>query len=87
MGDLIPPLLAPHWAKSDQAIIQASRKRQYTQCHLLTIIFKYGWDVLRRRKSDPNPPSDLLQRLIEGTDEDGNQLTDRAVVSEILAQM
>jgi cytochrome P450 len=51
------------------------------------VIFKYTWDVLRRRKSDPNPPSDLLQRLIEGTDEDGNRLTDKAIVSEMIIQM
>jgi cytochrome P450 len=51
------------------------------------MIFKYTWDVLRRRKSDPNPPSDLLQRIIEGPDENGNQLADGAVVSEMIAQM
>jgi cytochrome P450 len=51
------------------------------------MMFKYTWDVLRRRKNDPNPQSDLLQRLIEGTDEDGNRLTDRAIVSEMLIQM
>jgi cytochrome P450 len=51
------------------------------------IIFKYAWDALRRRKSDPNPPSDLLQRLIEGTDENGNRLTDGAIVSEMITQM
>jgi cytochrome P450 len=50
-------------------------------------IFKYAWDVLQRRKNDPNPPNDLLQRLIEGTDADGNRLTNEAVVSEILIQM
>jgi cytochrome P450 len=51
------------------------------------MIFKYTWDVLRRRKNDPNPPNDLLQRIIEGTDEDGNQLTDEAIVSEMFIQM
>jgi cytochrome P450 len=43
--------------------------------------------MLRRRKNDPNPPNDLLQRLIEGVDEDGNRLPDKAVVSEMLLQM
>jgi cytochrome P450 len=51
------------------------------------MLFKYTWDVLRRRKSDPNPPNDLLQRLIEGTDEDGNRLTDEAIVSEMIGQL
>jgi cytochrome P450 len=51
------------------------------------MMFKYTWDVLRKRKSDPNPPSDLLQRIIEGTDEDGNRLSDEAIVSEMLLQM
>jgi cytochrome P450 len=51
------------------------------------MVIKYAWDVLQRRKNDPNPPNDLLQRLIEGTDEDGNQLTDKAIVSEMIIQM
>jgi cytochrome P450 len=51
------------------------------------MIFKYARDVLQKRRSDPNPPSDLLQRLIEGTDEDGNQLSDDAIVSEMLVQL
>jgi hypothetical protein len=87
MGDLIPSLLFPHLAKSDKALVQVSQIGRYAQCQLLIIIFKYAWDVLRRRKNDPNPPSDLLQRLIEDTDEDGNQLTDGAIVSEMIAQM
>jgi cytochrome P450 len=87
MGDLIPSLLLPHWAKSDKALHQVSQIRQYTQCQLLIMIFKYAWDILRRRKNDPNPPSDLLQRLIEGTDADGNRLTDKAIVSEMIGQM
>jgi cytochrome P450 len=87
MGDFLPPLLFPKLAKSDKALIQVSQIRQYAQCQLLIIIFKYAWDVLRKRKNDPNPPNDLLQRLIEGTDEDGNQLPDEAIVSEMLIQM
>jgi cytochrome P450 len=51
------------------------------------MIFKYTWNILRRRKNDPNPPNDLLQRLIEGADEDGNQLTDEAIVSEMFFQL
>jgi cytochrome P450 len=51
------------------------------------MVIKYAWDALQRRKNDPNPPNDSLQRLIEGTDEDGNQLTDKAIVSEMIIQM
>jgi hypothetical protein len=27
MGDLIPPLLVPHYAKSDQSLLQVSQKK------------------------------------------------------------
>jgi cytochrome P450 len=87
MGNLIPPLLFSHWEKSDKDIHQVSRIKQYAQCQLLTMIFKYARDVLRERKNDPNPPNDLLQRLIEGTDKDGNRLTDNAIVSEMIVQL
>jgi cytochrome P450 len=67
--------------------MQVSQLRQYAQYRLLMSVFKYTWDVLRRRKNDPNPPNDLLQRFIEDTDEDGNRLTDKAVVSEMVVQL
>jgi hypothetical protein len=87
MGDLIPSLLLPRYVKSDQDIVQVSRIEQCAQFQLLIVLLKYGWNVLRKRKNDPNPPNDLLQRLIEGTDEDGNRLTDETIVSEMLLQM
>jgi cytochrome P450 len=43
--------------------------------------------MLEERKKDKNPPNDLLQRLIEATDEDGNHLPDIIIIAEVIIQM
>jgi cytochrome P450 len=43
--------------------------------------------MLEERKKEKHPRSDLLQHLINAKDDDGNQLSDNAIVSEMLTQM
>jgi cytochrome P450 len=42
---------------------------------------------LKKRKSDKGEHNDLLQRIIDAKDEDGNHLPDEVIVSEMMAQM
>jgi cytochrome P450 len=43
--------------------------------------------ALEERKKEENPRNDLLQRLIDAKDDEGNRLSDRAIASEMLIQM
>jgi cytochrome P450 len=43
--------------------------------------------MLQERKKEEHPRNDLLQRIIDAKDDDGNQLNDNAIVSEMLTQM
>jgi cytochrome P450 len=42
---------------------------------------------LEKRRKEENPRQDLLQRLIEATDEDGNHLLDDMIAAEMIVQM
>jgi cytochrome P450 len=43
--------------------------------------------MLEERKKEKNPRADLLQYLINAKDEEGNKLSDNAIISEMLLQM